>query len=237
MKEDVVGKQFGRWTVLEEVAPVEYTTPQGKIKHLRVMKCQCSCENKTIKDVRLYLLRSGQSQSCGCYKKEQISKIRKLPFNMYIIEDEIVKIYKDNSQEYTIISTEDLERLLSYHIGKDEKSGYWYVSVNGKNTRLHNFLTDGEADHIDQDKSNNTRTNLRKCSHQENMWNFPKPKSNTSGYKGVVETDGKWSVFISINGKTTYFGRYEDKITAAKVYDDKVKELRGEFASPNFYDD
>ena len=58
---DLTNQTFGRWTALEYVKPGKW-------------KCQCSCENKTIKLVEGRNLRSGKSLSCGCLQKEQVSK-------------------------------------------------------------------------------------------------------------------------------------------------------------------
>ena len=51
-REDLSGRIFGDWTVLEYVGNKSY-------------KCQCSCENKTIRVIQAQTLRSGASKSCG----------------------------------------------------------------------------------------------------------------------------------------------------------------------------
>ena len=61
-KSKMIGRKFGRWTALEK-----------KIKKGRVcFKCQCECG--TIKTVDVGNLRSGLSQSCGCIKRERLTK-------------------------------------------------------------------------------------------------------------------------------------------------------------------
>lgn len=60
--EEMVGKQFGRWTVLS-VAP--------KYKNDKTYcECQCSCEKHTKKMVYKNSLLKGESQSCGCLRSE-----------------------------------------------------------------------------------------------------------------------------------------------------------------------
>ena len=56
---NLVGQKFGRWTVIEK------TPTKGKAIY---WKCQCDCG--TIRNVRGSSLRNGESQSCGCYKKD-----------------------------------------------------------------------------------------------------------------------------------------------------------------------
>lgn len=56
---DLVGQQFGRLIVIENL-------PGGK------KKCQCQCGN--IVEVKTDNLTSSNTQSCGCYQKDQTSK-------------------------------------------------------------------------------------------------------------------------------------------------------------------
>lgn len=58
---DLVGKIFGRWTVIEKS---DEKTKNGKPK----WHCRCICGNEKIVDG--YTLRSGQSNSCGCLHLE-----------------------------------------------------------------------------------------------------------------------------------------------------------------------
>lgn len=58
---NLVGKHFGRWTVLNKT---ENRTKNRTI----IYHCRCECGNE--KDVDAYTLKSGQSQSCGCLNKE-----------------------------------------------------------------------------------------------------------------------------------------------------------------------
>lgn len=55
-KIDLVGKRFGRWTVLRE----DNTKPNKKKAYI----CRCDCG--TIRSVESYTLSSGLSRSCGC---------------------------------------------------------------------------------------------------------------------------------------------------------------------------
>lgn len=56
-------KRFGRWTVLRYAG-----YGNGKARRTRYL-CKCDCGKE--KDVDGYTLRSGQSTSCGCLKREQ----------------------------------------------------------------------------------------------------------------------------------------------------------------------
>ena len=57
---DITGQRFGRWLVLNKSEKYGY------------FDCVCDCGTK--RAVCGFALRKGQSQSCGCYMKEQTSK-------------------------------------------------------------------------------------------------------------------------------------------------------------------
>ena len=60
-----IGKTYGRLTVLDEYMK---PTDHGNI---RMAICECSCENHTIKHVKMAELKYGSIVSCGCYKREK----------------------------------------------------------------------------------------------------------------------------------------------------------------------
>lgn len=95
---------------------------------------------------------------------------------------------------------------------------------------MHRFVLDAphgiEVDHINGDKLDNRRANLRLCTDSQNRMNVERFKSNKSGFKGVHRAKNKWRA--EING---YFDAAED---AARAYDRAALELFGEFARTNF---
>lgn len=93
-----------------------------------------------------------------------------------------------------------------------------------------------EVDHIDNDGINNVDENLRVCTHAQNNYNKGKNKNNTSGFKGVSwhKAGNKYRADINLNGKQTHLGLFLSAEDAAHAYDNKAKELFGEFANLNF---
>lgn len=66
--EEMVGKQYGRWTVLGgERRPTTHQKPAVQTL------CQCECGIK--RWVQATALRSGRSTSCGCKAKEMHSRM------------------------------------------------------------------------------------------------------------------------------------------------------------------
>lgn len=90
-----------------------------------------------------------------------------------------------------------------------------------------------EVDHIDGNTLNNTRANLRVCTHAENGKNLRKPITNTSGYKGVsyYKRSGKWMAYIMIEKKLKNLGYFDTPQLAHAAYCEAAKRIHGEFAN------
>lgn len=91
------------------------------------------------------------------------------------------------------------------------------------------------VDHIDGDKLNNRRENLRLCNSSENSFNRDLPAHNSSGYKGVSRNtyqDGPkpWQAAITINRKKIYLGSYATAADAARAYEQAARHHAGQFA-------
>ena len=71
---DLAGQKFGKLTVVEFVK-LERRNPKGKPYTKALWRCKCECGNETT--VRGSSLTSGTTTSCGCVRKEQLSKKRK----------------------------------------------------------------------------------------------------------------------------------------------------------------
>lgn len=90
-----------------------------------------------------------------------------------------------------------------------------------------------KTDHRDHDGLNNTRVNLRNCTHAQNQQNRDRLPNNTSGYKGVSWNKGKWQAHISVDNKLIGLGRFSDVKDAARAYNEAAKNFYGEFALLN----
>lgn len=97
-------------------------------------------------------------------------------------------------------------------------------------------LTVGEVDHINQNKLDNRRNNLRLVTFNQNRHNCKAPKNNTSGYCGVTwhKLNGKWQSQVMVNNKNKYIGSFSDPLEAAIAYDKAALHHHKEFACTNF---
>jgi len=113
---------------------------------------------------------------------------------------------------------------------------YAVTRIDGKITPMHRLIMecpDGLfVDHIDGDGFNNHRSNLRICTHQENMRN----RHSTCGasrFKGVTRHGSGWRARINVGGKKVAIGTFRSECEAAKAYDASAIEKYGEFARTN----
>lgn len=120
-----------------------------------------------------------------------------------------------------IISEEDVNKVEKYDWRKDKQTGYWYTYANGKKTYLHRYITNNNSnnptDHIDKNKDNNTRENLRICTCKENARNKSFKSKNKTGYTNIFRHGKKYIIQARINGKTKTLASYDTLQDALKA--------------------
>lgn len=118
----------------------------------------------------------------------------------------------------------------------------WYAVRWDKRKRVYmhrvilGYTGNGRVDHRDGDGLNNTRGNLRVCTHTQNLHNSGPTKTNKSGYKGVSwsKKRKKWIAQIMSERKHHLIGVFDDPVDAAHAYDAMAILLHGKFAWTNF---
>lgn len=94
-------------------------------------------------------------------------------------------------------------------------------------------LTRGEEiDHINGDKRDNRRGNLRFATRSQNMANSGIRSDNVSGFKGVhwSTSSRKWAAAIHHQGQRIHLGMFLSREEAHDAYLAKARELNGAFA-------
>jgi hypothetical protein len=96
--------------------------------------------------------------------------------------------------------------------------------------------TELEVDHINGDKLDNRRANLRVATKTQQRQNQRVTRRNTSGFKGVsrISSTGRWRARIKVSGRQMPCGVYATAESAALAYDAAAREYFGEFARLNF---
>lgn len=90
------------------------------------------------------------------------------------------------------------------------------------------------VDHINGDPLDNRRSNLRVCTHAENMRNRRKSRASTQPYKGVErQRNGAWMARITAGGQRHARGGFSTAEAASQEYDRLALQLHGPFARLN----
>lgn len=137
--------------------------------------------------------------------------------------------WKNKGKYFALVDDSDYEWLSKWR---------WYRTTGGYAQRngnhnhrghvvvsMHTAIMDTpkgmEVDHINRDKLDNQRSNLRVVGRSENSHNRPKQSNNTSGHRGVFWAGwaNMWRVLIKVRGKAIHIGYYKninDAVVARK---------------------
>lgn len=156
-----------------------------------------------------------------------------------ITHDDYAEIEITNRKNETtkvIIDLDDVDKVKQYN-WCILKSGYVVNGTNG--LYLHRYIMDCNTnevvDHINNDKLNNKKSNLRVCKQSDNAKNKSKSKKNTTGVTGVYidKRTGKYYAIIQYNYKQIYLGTYETIEGAIEARKQAEIEYFGEYRNMN----
>jgi hypothetical protein len=146
-----------------------------------------------------------------------------------------MKIIQLTQGKTTIVDDEDYAFLSQFKWCIDS-SGYAYRRNGSTTITMHRFLMNPpagmETDHINRNKLDNRKSNLRLCTHAQNLANRTKYKTNKTGFKGVsyYKRHNCFRAQISSNGVNTHIGYFKSKEEAYAAYIQATVNGNGEFA-------
>lgn len=154
-----------------------------------------------------------------------------------------MKKIKLTQGKYALVDNEDFKQLNQFR---------WYYNLLGyaehkdslMSITIHRFilkLKKGDnkiVDHINGNKLDNRKVNLRLCTHSQNLANRSFQKNTTTGYKGVCyqkEKSGKIYIKaqIMVNQKNIHIGLFKTTKEAALAYNQAAIKYFGKFAQLN----
>ena len=145
--------------------------------------------------------------------------------------------------DYALVDDDDYPIVSKYYWCL---SSHGYVRKKGKDRKqvdLHKFIAEihhwdvGEntIDHINHNKKDNRKSNLRVCTLQQNTFNRTAHYDDaTSRYKGVSRRkNGNWRMRVYLDGKCYRDEVYRTEIEAAIAYNRAAIEAFGQYALLN----
>lgn len=150
---------------------------------------------------------------------------------------------------WAFVDDEDFVLVKEFKWRLEAKGNYAMTGGKGNTKRMHRFILNPgpgiEIDHIDRNKLNNCRSNLRLVNRAENCHNSGPYKDNRSGYKGVYFLQStfkkrrikKWVARIYTEKRHFTLGVFETRHLAARAYNAAAVKFYGDKAFLNIVKD
>lgn len=233
-----IGATYHYLTIVKEIEPKLYVN-RGIRKNIRMVLVRCVCGTEKV--LRWSKIKSEWTKSCGCMRSElraekyvpPIESGNLLNGSAWVVNGDTAVL--STSKKLVTISASDVEVARNYRWYIGPRYVHGFDPITAKKTSLHRvILNPGSGfvvDHINGDGFDNTRENLRVCTHAENIRNS---KVKCGRYKGVRKYGNRWYARIKVNYKEIHIGSFANKEDAAIAYDNAAKKYHGEFARTNF---
>lgn len=189
----IIGNRYGRLNVV------------GSINNKCVCNCDCGTKNYITKP---FCLENSRVKSCGCIAKEKK--------NRYEFQDDYVIGFtnKDEKFYFDIIDFE----LISKYTWRISSHGYLQTTITKRPSKkvieMHSYLLGDHIgftiDHINRNKNDNRRSNLRLVSYSVNGFNIDIQINNSSGKTGVSynKKNNNYMAYLGLNNKRIYLGSF-----------------------------
>ena len=173
-------------------------------------------------------VRRGQGQHCSKACAQETRRLSNLP--RIEIDGQVARfpLFSRSGQilAHAVIDASDAEwvRQWPWSLGS---TGYVVRTIDGPNgqrkIRLHRELLKlghddtRQVDHIDRDRMNNRRSNLRILTLAQNTQNVSSQIGSTSIYRGVCwkKDKGKWQASVRVGGVSKHLGYFDNEDAAA----------------------
>lgn len=216
IRQDFIGRKYGRLTIVAEAEDIRFSSVSVK----RVFVCRCECGN--VLEVRYDAMASGNTKSCGCYKREQTIASNIKNKTIHGLEHHPLyatwngmnrRCYNKNTKHFEhyggrgIYVCDEWRDDPTEFIRWAESEAGWFEGCGLTIDRI-NVHGDYEPE------------NCRFVNQSIQGLNRRLMSSNTSGYVGVRQLGKKWHARIGHKGKEINLGTYdklEDAVEARQI--------------------
>lgn len=183
-----------------------------------------------------------------CSRECRAERLHKIKYTITPVPTDESALIPLTKGRYAIVDKDDFEEL-SRHIwycGGDgyaarrettyDESGVRMTRIVKMHRIIINAPNDVEVDHINRNRIDNRRSNLRLCTRSENATNRARQANSHGRFKGITfaKNANLWRARIHVHGKTIQLGYFQSDIDAARAYDRAAIQYFGEFALLNF---
>lgn len=207
---NLIGQRFGR-LVVKDFAYVLH----GRTFWICV--CDCSPDKEIV--VMGKYLTNGDTKSCGCLNLERVQQmgLNNKKYNEYYQVGDVVHVKFFNCDDEFVCDIEDWNCAKAICWYKNN-TGYARGEINNKFILFHDYIMDInpceniQVDHINGNRLDNTRNNLRICDRQHNAYNHSIRIDNKSGVTGVSwhKQIEKWVAYINVENKRIELGAFDN---------------------------
>ena len=234
IRENLYGKSYHYLTIISNIVRIRRVRNRS---YNTDVYCRCRCG--VIKACFLSRLKNSSNISCGCLSREaaKINGKKRSTHGLsrsriYMIWDHIrARCRNQNNPGWKNYGGRGIEICNEWF--DSFPSFYEWAMKNGYEDTL-------TIDRRDNNLGYNP-DNCRWITSRQNSLNRPKRRSvnSTSRYKGVSwsKQQNKWKVGIKNYSEQMHLGYFEHEIDAAKAYDKKAREIFGDYACLNFYNE
>jgi hypothetical protein len=224
-RNNIVGNTYGELTVIKID---EEKTNKSKKKEI-FWQCVCSCGNYKVS--RGCDLKSGKYTCCNkCSKTRQVANSK--TYNEFDVSGDFGVGYIDDIEFY--FDVEDYPKIKDIKWNKQNQGYITGYIKNNKYVLLHRFIMDADKDviidHINHNKKDNRKSNLRISDYSKNGMN--KEIDNRSIYPGVRyhKKYNNWTARIQVCYKPIHLGTFETCEEAISARKDAEDIYCGEFS-------
>ena len=223
---DLTGQRFGYLRVIE-LAPKKVLTRKNRSS---VWKCLCDCGEFIY--VTSNDLKTGNTSSCTKCGNKRKGEVRKKE-NIYDLTGEYgIGTATNNPDIKFYFDLDDYAKIKDYAWGFNDKTGYLQAGLKNSTSKIyiHRLIMEPipnemVVDHINGNRLDNRKNNLRCVTTMQNTWNRTETKNiyTNQGYKKPY--------LIQFVKNNIYYRYTADTLEEAiTIRDQKRREIYGEFA-------